>query len=218
MVGMERVGGCRASIWSVVPPWVPLLAATLASCGGMSERRTGDTSGESGDTELDDGGASFTGGTGAVGNSAGLGGSVSMGATGGASPGGGGTGAGAVGAVGGTGVIGPECRGIRTGMACAREGLACSDLPCGLADAGRRTCHCATNWTCTACDFTDSIFQDPPANITVCTGAEQDHVSCAVEGALCQGAPGGEVCACYVDEEGAQIWDCDKPPSVWNSG
>jgi hypothetical protein len=107
------------------------------------------------------------------------------------------------------------CKGIKTGMACMPEGQACPDLACGLADSGTRACSCETTWMCSSCDFTNSPFKDKPADITTCTN-QADKLDCTgMEGAVCEGAAGGEVCACYLDDEGAPIWDCDKAPTTW---
>jgi hypothetical protein len=166
-----------------------------------------------------------TGGTaGAVsGGSAGVGMGGDTGATAGAPPaagtGGGGAGVGAGGTAGvssGSGGSGgrntdPLCKSIKSNMACANEGIMCPDLACGLADTGRRTCNCATNWSCTSCDFTNSPFATMPAMTTTCS-AEADGVACTTSGAVCTGAANSEVCACYPDDEGSLVWDCDKPP------
>lgn len=123
--------------------------------------------------------------------------------------------AGTAASTGGTGtVVAAECKGIKSNMACAVEGTDCPGLPCGLADSGVRACKCATNWTCSACDFSASPFKDKPADITTCT-TEADKLPCTDSGKVCEGAAGGEVCACAPDDEGALIWDCDKPPSTW---
>jgi len=115
----------------------------------------------------------------------------------------------------GTGtVVGAECKGIKSNMACPVEGTDCPGLPCGLADSGVRSCKCATNWTCASCDYSASPFKDKPADITTCT-TEADKLPCTTSGKVCEGAPGGEVCACAADDEGALIWDCDKPPTTW---
>jgi hypothetical protein len=107
------------------------------------------------------------------------------------------------------------CKGIKTGMACMPEGQACPDLACGLADSGTRACSCEATWMCSSCDFTNSPFKDKPADITTCTN-QADKLDCTgMEGAVCEGAAGGEVCACYLDDEGAPIWDCDKAPTTW---
>ncbi len=107
------------------------------------------------------------------------------------------------------------CKGIKTGMACMPEGQACPDLACGLADSGVRACSCEATWMCSACDFTNSPFKDKPADITTCTN-QADKLDCTgMEGTVCEGAPGGEVCACYLDDEAMPIWDCDKAPTSW---
>jgi hypothetical protein len=67
---------------------------------------------------------------------------------------------------------------------------------------------------CASCDFTNSMFKDKPANIGTCT-TEADKLECTTEGAACEGAPGGEVCVCFRDDENMLIWDCDKAPPTW---
>lgn len=169
-----------------------------------------------------------TAGTGATGGSAtgATGGSSGSGTsgTGGSTSGSGGTGTAGTGsgecAATGTWVAPPiappECQGIKTGEACPTEGTHCEPLVCGLADTGRRTCDCTgLIWTCTPCDFAESPFKDRLACTPTCTGAEVDKAGCTVQGAVCDGATGGEACACWPDDEGDLIWDCDKPPSSW---
>jgi hypothetical protein len=161
------------------------------------------------------GGDTATGGTGGAGASGGTGGAG--GSTGGTGTGGstGGTGTGGTG--GGT-TVPPECKGISTGKACTPEGQACPNLVCGLGDSGSRSCDCATNWMCSACDWTNSPFawaKSKPTDIVPCSGAEQDGITCATLDATCEGAANGEACVCYIDDEGEQIWDCDKPPGTW---
>jgi len=159
----------------------------------------------------------------------GTGGTPDPGTGGTPDPGTGGTpdpGAGGSGNVGGTVPVGgsgpcaappidPSCRGIATGNACVNAGLHCESLLCGLADSGRRTCDCRATWACSACDFTGSVYAERPGSISECTGFEQDRVACAVLGAVCLGAAAGEACACYLDDECNQVWDCDKPPPGW---
>jgi hypothetical protein len=162
-----------------------------------------------------------TGGTGGAGAGATGGTGGATGGTGGSTGATGGTG-GSTGATGGTGGTGttvpPECKGIKTGMSCTPEGQACPNLVCGLGDSGSRTCNCASTWNCTACDWTNSPYawaKSKPANITTCSGAEQDGIACTMLDATCEGAANGEACVCFLDDEGAQIWDCDKPPGTW---
>jgi len=159
---------------------------------------------------------SATGGTGGAGAAGGTGGAG--GTTGGTGTGGTGTGGTGTGGTGGGTTVPPECKGISTGKACTPEGQACPNLVCGLGDSGSRSCNCATNWSCTACDWTNSPFawaKAKPAGTTTCTGAEQDGIACGTLDATCEGAANGEACVCYIDDEGAQIWDCDKPPGTW---
>jgi hypothetical protein len=136
-------------------------------------------------------------------------------ATGGTAAGTAGTATGGTG-TGGTGVADPACKGIKTNMACMPEGTDCPALTCGLADTGTRACKCATTWMCSACDYSASPFKDKPADLAACSGIEADKVTCteADKGKVCSSA-GGEVCACWTDDEGSLIWDCDKPPTTW---
>jgi hypothetical protein len=99
-------------------------------------------------------------------------------------------------------------------MACTAEGVDCQGLACGIADSGVRACKCMGTWMCAACDFTNSPFKTKPANIGTCSN-EADKLECATEGAACEGAPGGEVCVCFKDDEQSLIWDCDKAPPTW---
>jgi hypothetical protein len=159
-----------------------------------------------------------TGGTGGSGAGATGGTGGATGGTGGTTGGTGGTGGSSTAGTGGTGTVPPECKGIRTNMACSPEGQACPNLVCGLGDSGTRSCNCATNWSCTACDWANSPYEwakSKPANITTCTGAEQDGIACTTLDATCEGAANGEACVCFLDDEGTQIWDCDKPPGTW---
>ena len=109
----------------------------------------------------------------------------------------------------------PECKGIRSNMACSLEGKACPSLVCGLGDSGRRQCNCATTWTCTACDYSNSPFRDRCAEIPLCPVDAADEVPCAVLNTVC-GPVAGEYCACYQSPYDGLIWDCDNPPSTWN--
>jgi hypothetical protein len=159
-----------------------------------------------------------TGGTGGAGAAGGTGGATGgAGGTTGGTGGTGGTTAGGTGGAGG-GTVPPECKGISTGKACTPEGQACPNLVCGLGDSGSRSCDCMTNWVCSSCDWTNSPFawaKAKPANITPCTGAEQDDIPCGTLDATCEGAANGEACVCYLDDESEQIWDCDRPPGTW---
>jgi hypothetical protein len=125
-----------------------------------------------------------------------------------------GTGAGTAGS-GTAGAPSAACKGIKSNMACTPEGTDCPGLACGLADTGKRSCKCASTWMCSACDFTGTPFEKKPADITKCTGVEADKITCTEMNKVCEGAAGGEVCACYPDDEGSLIWDCDKPPTSW---
>jgi hypothetical protein len=183
--------------------------------GGTTGAPTAGTSpGTAGTTVIPNGGTG-TGtagtGTGTAGTATGTAGT----ATGTAGTSAGGTGSGTAGTGTGTGGANPACKGIKSNMACTPEGTECLNLACGLADSGVRSCKCATNWTCAMCDFTNSPFATKPADITTCTN-QADKLDCTgMMGKVCEGAAGGEVCACAPDDEGSLIWDCDKPPSTW---
>jgi hypothetical protein len=59
-----------------------------------------------------------------------------------------------------------------------------------------------------------SPFMTRPDCTPVC-GTQADGQPCTEQGAICDNAPGGEVCACWPDDENQLIWDCDRPPSTW---
>jgi hypothetical protein len=163
------------------------------------------------------GGTVSTGGTIAIGGTTGMGGFPTGGDAGRAPSGGAGPlGGSGPGGVGGTGGVNSdlECRGIRSNMPCALEGKQCSNLACGLADSGRRTCACATNWQCVLCDFTNSPFRDRPAVIPQCPASAADEVACTQQNSVC-GPVGAEYCACYLNPTDGLIWDCDSPPITW---
>jgi hypothetical protein len=106
------------------------------------------------------------------------------------------------------------CKSIKTGMACTPEGQDCPNLACGLADSGVRSCLCQGTWMCQSCDFSASPFKDKPDPLPDCTN-EVDKLPCpGMEMSVCQ-YPGGEACACALDDEMMPIWDCDKPPTTW---
>jgi len=130
-------------------------------------------------------------------------------------------GAGAGGASAGSGGTDPAaCLGIRANFACAVEGVLCADLPCGLADVGERACQCQTGlWICEACSFSNSppeIVSPPSSPLAACDLAIVDGVACAIQGDRCQApespASRPQVCACWLDQEGQLIWDCDNQP------
>jgi len=154
-----------------------------------------------------------TGGTGgATGGTGGAGGTT--GGTGGTTGGTSGTG-GSAGAN-----TDPACKGISTGEACTTMGLNCTGLVCGLGDSGSRACTCNGTWACDPCSWTNTTFpwaMSKPADIVPCTGTEQDKVACPTLDATCEngGGNGMEACVCFLDDEGNQIWDCDKPPGTW---
>ena len=187
----------------------------LAGGAGCSSASTPDDGGDGGTSSSTAGTSSTTAGTTSVVPTAGTssdGGSSSTAGTSSA-----GTSSSTAGtATGGTGStpVGTACKSIKTGMACMPEGQDCPDLKCGLADSGVRSCLCQTTWMCASCDFSASPFKDKPADITTCTN-QADKLDCTgMEGATCEGAAGGEVCACWPDDEGSLIWDCDKAPTT----
>ena len=93
------------------------------------------------------------------------------------------------------------------------EGQACPGLVCGLADSGSRECNCTGGiWVCTSCSFVGTPYENPPDPAPAACTTQTDGAACTTVGELCTGAPGDEVCACYVDDEGASIWDCDDIP------
>jgi hypothetical protein len=213
--------------------FVLAVGGLLHACGG---RAVDDVNGRSGLGEaggtMGKGGTSTSGSTG-VSNTGGTStqGSGSASAEGGASmaypgmppgqagagpmPGAAGT-PGSVGVGGTTGSRDPMCLGIARGMPCPQEGYMCAPLRCGLADEGSRACLCADGvWNCTSCDFTGSIIEQPPAVTPPPCTTQADEIYCENEWEMCFGAPGGEVCVCYVDDEGLRVWDCDNPPGSW---
>ena len=170
------------------------------------------------------GGVIVTGGVSPMGGAVPIGGTIADGGTGvgGRPPTGGAAGTPATGGtiptagVGGTGGVNDsvQCRGIRSNMACTPEGTQCTNLICGLADSGRRACNCATNWTCTSCDYTNSPFRYPPAVLLPCSAEAADEVPCTQVNTVCSSV-NAEVCACYQDPTDGLIWDCDSPPIGW---
>jgi hypothetical protein len=112
----------------------------------------------------------------------------------------------------------PNCKGISNMGACTMDGLHCENLVCGLGDSGARECDCSGVWTCTACSWENTQFEwarAKPADITTCTGTEQDTVPCPTLDATCEGAPNNEACVCILDDD-EQVWDCDRPPGTWS--
>ena len=138
--------------------------------------------------------------------------------------GGGGMPSGGVGASAGFGFIGGaglpgcdevpvpplECRGIRSAMICPTPGLSCNELPCGVADLGRRTCVCSNGtWACSSCSFPTALRW--PADAPICSG-QADGLLCTAAGQVCKEAPGLEICVCWPDDECTLHWDCDAAP------
>jgi hypothetical protein len=109
-----------------------------------------------------------------------------------------------------------ECRGISRGQVCPVEGKMCPNLPCGLADGGRRQCACAGSiWECSSCDFTGSPWVSPPCDILPCPSGIADEVPCMDENTVCSQPSTGEVCACWLSPSDGLSWDCDDPPPTW---
>jgi hypothetical protein len=110
-----------------------------------------------------------------------------------------------------------QCSGISTGSACETEG-ACAPRACGLADTGTRTCSCAgAIWDCTSCAWAEPyppVVEPPTEPLPACAGTEADEVPCDTSGDRCD--TGDEVCACWLEDDGQLIWDCDSPPSFWD--
>jgi hypothetical protein len=207
-----------------------VMLLTVVACGGISTRSGddeatgtapagGSTSASGGSRSNDSpaggggGGAAITGGaSNSSGGVAVLGGSGPTGGT--AIVSGGSAGAAPI-ACGGEQRLplpGSACLGIKNGMSCAAEGQLCPCRACGLADLGRRNCNCVGGiWTCTPCEHPEN-WSLPP-DLPFCTN-QVDRLACAAEGQACQGAPAGEVCICYVNDDGVLVWDCDKPP-MW---
>jgi hypothetical protein len=131
--------------------------------------------------------------------------------------------AGAAGFAGAGGVnTDPQCMGIKSNMACPIEGKLCPNLPCGLGDAGRRGCSCATFWTCTACDFSSSFLATRPPNIQPCSQSVQDGFACTVPASpstVCSSIVAtNEYCVCASIPRQPALqpeWDCDAAPSSW---
>jgi hypothetical protein len=195
--------------WTLVSGFAMLTTLGIIACSSADtpEGDDGGTGGSSGSGGSATGGSAPTGGTSTGGSS-----------TGGTSTGGTSTGGSApTGGTGGTGDLpnpDQECRGIKSNQACMIEGKSCPNMACGLADSGRRDCNCATNWTCSACNYDNSPFKDRPADVPACPPEAGDEVPCTEMNAVCQPA-GTEVCACYQDAMDGLIWDCDSPPSSW---
>jgi hypothetical protein len=164
------------------------------------------------------GAGSGVGGTDA--GSAGVAGTPPTGGSGG-TPGGGAGPGGAGSSAGGSGGVNTDaaCMGIKSNMPCTPEGQMCPNLACGLGDTGRRDCNCATNWTCTSCNFANSPIATKPANAdTACAGVTE-MAACAMPNdpaSVC--AMGGEFCICALNPRAPADppeWDCDDPPSTW---
>ena len=186
--------------WTFVSSFVVLSALGIVACSSADTQE--DTGGGGGSSGSATGGSTSTGGTAPTGGTA-TGGT----ATGGTAPTGG-----TAGSAGGPNAD-PECKGIKSNMACPIPDKMCPNLVCGLADSGTRECNCATNWTCSACNYDNSPFKDKPADIPLCSDAA-DEVACTTENSVC-GPVGSEYCACYRHPVEGLIWDCDSPPSTW---
>jgi hypothetical protein len=192
--------------WTLVGGLVLVGAFTgLAGCSSADNQEDAGTGGSSGTGSSTGGTGTATGGTGTATGGTGT-------ATGGTGTDTGGTGS-STGGMTGTNSD-PECKGISTGAACPIQGKSCPNLVCGLADSGTRSCDCATNWTCTSCDYTNSWIKDKPADIQTCPAEAADGVDCLNVMQVC-GPVGTEYCACYEDAKDGLVWDCDKAPSSW---
>jgi hypothetical protein len=110
-----------------------------------------------------------------------------------------------------------QCSGISNGSSCNVEGT-CSPRVCGLADTGTRDCACSGGvWDCTSCAWTQpypSVAEPPTSPLPACTGVEADNEPCSSRGARCD--DGDEVCACWLEDAGQLVWDCDDPPPFWD--
>jgi hypothetical protein len=195
--------------WTLVGFVILAAAAGLPGCSSADEpedngEETGGSAGSGAGTPSSGGSA----GTPASGGSAGTpasGGSAGTPASGGSA----GT------AAGGTAGANAMCTGVRSNMPCPMDGLVCENLVCGLADSGRRTCNCATNWACMSCDYTGAWTEMMPATIEPCPAGVADEVACTTDMTICGPQTNGEYCACWMSPSDGQSWDCDSPPSTW---
>lgn len=116
-----------------------------------------------------------------------------------------------------------QCTGISSDDPCQFVG-SCAGRVCGLADLGTRDCTCtlAKVWDCTSCAFPMGPNQPsvliPPGTgdagaLRTCEVGVAREVTCSPMGDRCQ--QGEDVCACWVIDDGMNVWDCDNPPSFW---
>lgn len=182
--------------WTLVGSFVILTAGGIVGCSSADDPEGTETGGTGGTAT---GGTAPTGGT----------------ATGGTTPTGGASTGGTTGSGGSSGTS-ANCKGISRDTPCpGLEGTMCMDLVCGLADSGTRDCSCATNWTCTSCDYTGSWTEMMPTDVMPCPEGVADEVTCTTDHVICGPQPNGEYCACWMSPSDGQSWDCDDPPSSW---
>jgi hypothetical protein len=115
-----------------------------------------------------------------------------------------------------------QCTGISNGQACLFTGT-CSNRVCGLADLGSRNCVCSGGtWDCTSCAFPMGPNQPsvlvPPGTgdagaLRTCEVGVARNVTCSPMGDRCE--QGEDVCACWVVDDGMNVWDCDNRPNFW---
>jgi hypothetical protein len=66
-------------------------------------------------------------------------------------------------------------------------------------------------WNCSACDIPQGGVW-PHEDLQSCSD-QADNLPCPGQaGKVCGDAPGGEICACYLHDDGRVVWDCDLPP------
>jgi hypothetical protein len=135
------------------------------------------------------------------------------------------------GAGGGGGVTGVNtdamCKSISSNMPCTAavgDGKMCPMMPCDLGDQGRRDCSCATNWTCTSCNFTGTAIATRPANADTACGTDVvNGMPCATNvdqaASVCKSSSTEDpYCMCASDPRNpanAPEWNCDSKPGPW---
>jgi hypothetical protein len=193
------------------------LASSMSACSGGDDSSSDDGSSAAGTTTGADTGATSAGNTSAASSTTGSA-SNTTGASSTASTGAGGTtgsGDSTTGTDGGGALPDEMCSGIGNGDACTTPGT-CSGRVCGLADTGTRDCTCTTTWDCSSCAWSDPIpevARAPTEPLAACDAAIADEVPCDTRGDRCQQSD--EVCACWLEDEGVLVWDCDSAPSFW---
>jgi hypothetical protein len=175
-------------------------------------------------------GAGVTGGTAGAGVTGGAGGAPA-GAGGTPASGAGGSAAGTGGASGGsTGVnMDAMCKSISNNMPCTAavgDGKMCPMMPCGLGDMGRRDCNCATNWSCTSCNYSASVIATKPANAETACGTDVvNGMMCSMNidqaASVCRSTSTEDpYCMCASDPRNSANpaeWNCDSAPSSWGT-